>query len=196
MSRLLKVFATLSLMGVAACADYTMTGVTHPAADAAFVAAPGNEDDLTLITGQLPAATQSVSKVIGEEGGTLEIFGGMKDGLPTYHSLDVPAGAVRSPLLFTMTLGSGPYIDVELAAYEIDSRGMADEVGHRGFAKPVYLSLSYAWAVPPVSGDRLEIVYLVGNDRIKERIRTVKSPRHANVVGELHHFSRYAVAVN
>ena len=196
MSRLFKVFATLSLMGVAACADYTMTGVTNPAADPAFVVAPGKANHLTLITGQLPAATQRVFKVIGEEGGTLAIFGGMKDGLPTYHSLEVPAGAVRSPLLFTMTLGSGPYIDVELAAYQIDRRGRVDEVGHRGFATPVYLSLSYAWAVPPVSGDGLEIVYLVGNDHIKERIRTVKSPRHKNVIGELHHFSRYAVAVN
>lgn len=156
------------------------------------------KDFATLVPGQLqlPAgALPYAQKVIGAEGGELILHGLARDGQPTFHRLVVPAGAVQSPALFIIQLASSTEIDVDLFAYRMAANGRQENVGEAGFLKPVFLELSYAWAKSPVDPAALEIVYVVGN-RVKEHMPTRANPIARSVVGQLRHFSRYAVAAD
>lgn len=189
MSRFTKLSFALSLFALVSCADRDTT--TEPSLDPSFSRNPHEASE--LLEGQIPAAVPMVSKVIGKAGGVLVISGGVRNGHPTFHSLTVPAGVLKEDLLFTMELGTQTYIDVELKAYRVKNGERGEEVGHRGFAKPLYLTLSYAWADKPFNPAQLGIVYVQGNE-IKERVRSFRIPNGKFLIGEIRHFSRYSIA--
>jgi hypothetical protein len=188
MSRqLIKVFSLACALAVASCTDagQITRALEAPVGESHTVHAP-NGKEFTIVAGQLPATVRSVSAEIGPDGGVLVLAG----PAGTAHTLTVPAGAVNERLRFEMTLSDGNDIMVDLAAYRL--KGRPEEVGHLGFKKPVLLSLSYAFAAPGLDPSRLSIVYLVGR-AVKEQLPT-RAGNGRFVVGELRHFSRYAVA--
>src|SRR5688572_27410912 len=100
----------------------------------------GGGQEYTLVEGTLPLGLPSleVARLIGVTGGSLSLAG---------HSITIPAGAVRTPTLFIMTLGTSGFVNVELTAVRIVF-GQRIDIGSFGFAngETVKLTLSYAWA--------------------------------------------------
>lgn len=194
MSRSSKLLFTLSLTLFSACSESTITDVSNPVRpSAAVLDDTGNE--LELVKGQLNSRTKLVSKVIGPEGGMLVLPGWGKNGHFAFHSVIVPAGAVTEKLMFAMELSSDEYIEVDLNAYKLDAAGKPIAgTGHRGFSKPVYLTLSYANAEKPVPTGKVRIVYLNEQTGRAERVNSRALPMAQLVIGELRHFSRYTMA--
>jgi hypothetical protein len=192
MTRTLKALFALTLIALASCGDSSTT--TEPNVAPQF---SRNRGTPTLLEGQLPYAPP-VQQIIGPAGGIIVLRGPDRGGVPTFHSLVVPAGAVKENLLFTMEAGSRQYVDVELKAFKIKSntKERGEEVGHLGFRKPLYLTLSYAWADRPFNPTRVRIVHVVGNQIQPEKIRTLRWPSHKSVVGEIRHFSKYSAALD
>lgn len=126
----------------------------------------------------------AVSRVIGAEGGSLAHGG---------HRLDVPAGAVSRPTLFTMRLLEGGFVEVDLHA-SVTRSGRTEDVGEHGFLKPVALQLSYAAAAVDDPA-RLRIVW-VKNDGALEPLPSAVDPTSHAVTALLEHFSAYALASN
>lgn len=190
MTRTLRALFVLTLIAFAGCADRNTATESNVAPSFSR-----NGRSATLLEGQLPYAPP-VEKVIGAGGGILVLRGPDRGGAPTYHALYVTPGAVKENTLFTMELGDARYAGVELRAYRIsDSHGRGEEVGHLGFQRPLYLTLSYAWAEQPVNPNRLTVVHVIGGQIQPERIRTMPWRANKTVVGEIRHFSRYNIAV-
>ena len=119
----LRALAVAFAASLAACADQ---GITAPDA-----AAP-----LSLATARLKSGpsllacpglnTQSASALIGAAGGSLSVGG---------QVMTVPAGAVPSPTLFTMTVPPGRYMEVDISAAGVE---------HYTFARPVSITVDYS----------------------------------------------------
>lgn len=195
MSRFGKLLITFSLTLFSACSESSITDLTNPVRPSASVIDDaGNKVD--LIKGQFDSQQRMVSKVIGPAGGVLILSGDGKDRR-AFHSVIVPAGAVQENLLFTMELSGDDFIIVDLNAYNLDAAGKPiGGTGHRGFAKPVYLTLSYAAAKVQLPKSRLGIVYLNDSTGRAERVNSRALPFVESVMGELRHFSRYAMCGN
>jgi len=169
-----RVFVLLAtLVAFAGCT--TDQGPTGPATPA--VATP--QSDLFLgrfLDGLLACAPQPyarASAVIGPEGGVLRVG---------RHTLVVPRGALTGPVRIT---GEAPVGTV--ASVDFEPHGLQ-------FARTASLTLDYS-SCPlgrlqilkrvAYTDDRLNILsYLVSRDDLL----------HMEVTGDLHHFSRYAVA--
>lgn len=191
MTRILKALFVLTLTAFAGCVDRDTATEGNIARSFSM-----NGSSATLLEGQIPYAPP-VQKVIGTQGGVLVLRGPDRGGVATFHALVVPAGAVHENLLFTMELGDARYAGVELKAFKIKSNvnERGEEVGHLGFQRPLYLTLSYAWSDRPFNPARLSVVHVVGTEIQPERIRTHRWPANKSVVGEIRHFSRYNIAV-
>lgn len=113
-------------------------------------------------------------KVIGAEGGTLEISGG--------HTLTFPAGALSAPTRIRAK------VDTRFIEVDLEPHGIIFPVGR----EPV-LVLSYA-AAAPVSANQLTIIYLDQAGRFLEDMRGTANASVTTVVAKLPHFSKYAVA--
>ena len=188
-----RILALVCTVVFSACGDAGTPTDIAPSYDKKAVEPP--RDFVTLISGQLklPAgAMPFATATIGAAGGSVTLNGLPKDGQPTFHRIVVPAGAVNAPTLFVIQLSSSSAIDVDLFAFRQNSHGKMNNVGELGFLKPVYLELSFAWATSPVDPARLHVGYLVGN-RVRERMPTQANAHARKVIGELRHFSRYAV---
>jgi hypothetical protein len=115
-------------------------------------------------------------KVIGKEGGTLEISGG--------HTLTFPAGALSAPTRIRAKVDAR-YVEVDL-----EPHGIRFPVGR----EPV-LKLSYAGAGPVLTSS-LTIIYLDQAGRFLENMSGTADPNSRVVTARLPHFSRYAIATN
>ncbi|HEX8272849.1 MAG TPA: hypothetical protein VF615_09360 [Longimicrobiaceae bacterium] len=115
-------------------------------------------------------------KVIGKEGGTLEIFGG--------HTLTFPAGALTEPTRIRAKVDTR-YIEVDL-----EPHGITFPSGR----EPV-LRMSYAAAATPVLADRLTIIYLEGARLVEDMGGRAEAGKEI-VTARLPHFSRYAISTN
>ena len=133
-----------------------------------------------------PLPPLSVSQLIGVGGGTLSVMG---------HTLVVPAGAVRIPTLFTMTLPRLGYVEVELHATVTGLLGRLIDVGAKGFDRPVTLSMSYARATNVDDPRDLVILHKLGNNKY-EVIPSVLDVNTKRLRAELEHFSGYCMASN
>jgi hypothetical protein len=130
----------------------------------------------------------SISGLIGLQGGQLTLLG---------HTLTVPAGAVSQPTLFVLTVLPTGYVEVDLEASLTSLLGGLLDVGSRGFAKPVPVTLSYAAGTNVSDPRRLTILrvnsllgygkYEVMPSRVNLTAKTVTT--------ELDHFSRYVIAM-
>jgi hypothetical protein len=119
------------------------------------------------------AAPIRAEKVIGPEGGTLEIPGG--------HSLTFPSGAVSKPTTIRAR------VDMQYVEVDLDPHGIQFPAGR----EPT-LKLSYAGA--STAGFRsLTIAYFDEAGRYLEDMRGVDSSTTQAVNARLPHFSRYAL---
>ena len=123
----------------------------------------------------------SVEAVIGRTGGKL-VLG--------KHVLIVPAGAVPAGTRFRIEKEDGDHVRLHLTA----SRFSENDIGRRGFARPVKLILSYEDAanVNLVSASLLQVMYVRPDEKVEALPSTVDF-RNRSVATELRHFSEYAI---
>jgi hypothetical protein len=162
-----------------------------------FEEASGSEGSATykLIEGRIPSeiADLQVSKLIGIDGGSLNLAG---------HTLTVPAGAVEQPTLFTMTLVTNGYVEVDLSATATDLLGNVIDVGSQGFpkGKEPTLSLTYAWASNVEKGEEGKLLILRMHGEYHsdehEELESAVETDSKDVSVVLDHFSKYCVASN
>jgi hypothetical protein len=141
----------------------------------------------TLVQGTLPLSVKRPheSKVIGLEGGSIELAG---------HTLTVPEGAVVEPTLFVLGVLPNGYVQVELFALVANPlRGLIN-VGEQGFRRPVTLSLTYSWASGVDNPEDLLILHL-REDRVAEPVPSTVDTGTRTVTAQLEHFSRYCMAM-
>jgi hypothetical protein len=149
-----------------------------------------------LVEGQMSAVTDTASKWIGAEGGTLELLGEVKDSQQTKHFIVVPAGAVEQNTLFKLTLASDEYLSVELQAQVQLPNGEYRDIGAYGFLKRIQVFLSYAWATNLDDSQTLTILWDPKNGRAHEKVGGQVSNSDKRVMAELSHFSKYSVALD
>lgn len=132
----------------------------------------------TLTAGSASAA------VIGPEGGRIELGA---------HRLTVPPRAVSRPTRFSMRRVDNGYVEVDLRAAQASANGSEVDVGKRGFARPVVLSLSYAHAQVPEDLAGVVISW-VKPDGTLQPLTSVHDARQQSITAELDHFSGYVLA--
>jgi hypothetical protein len=117
-----------------------------------------------------PAQTV-VSAIIGPNGGSLRLGP---------HSLVVPAGAVREPITFSLTVASRTSIALDCGPSPFR------------FDVPVTLTLSYAGTsfTSAANPSNIEILYMAADGSLEEIPGTV-DVRGASVTAQVSHFSRY-----
>jgi hypothetical protein len=154
------------------CGDSTPTGVA---------AAPQPQADLIggLLggTGLLSCSNlpyDSMTKVIGPAGGSLRVGP---------HSFFIPSGALGQQTTITMVLPTGQHVN----AVRFKPAGLQ-------FAKPTYLTMSYAncsllgWLLPK------HIAYVDDNLNILYYLLALPNIFNQTVTGRVNHFSEYAMA--
>jgi hypothetical protein len=122
---------------------------------------------------------QVIRGLVGPSGGAMDVLG---------HSLEVPAGVVVNPTLFTMVVPPGTAVQVELTAIGVAS---GVDMGARGFHDPVRLALSYEGA-EGVAPDRL-VLGRVEPDGSTTPIPSSVDVETRTVWADLHQFSRYTL---
>jgi len=172
---------------VANCADQSPMGVSTAPSSSVARATYGPQKDLIgdvtglvgnlgqalglLSCSPLPAATSSAT--IGPWGGSVNVGP---------HTLVVPAGALSQNVTITATLsGNG------VNAITFQPEGLQ-------FAKPAYLTMSYANC--NLLGKLLpkHIAYTNDSYQILEYLLSLDNLFAKRVTGQVHHFSHYAVA--
>ena len=117
--------------------------------------------------------TLTVSQVVGPAGGVVQIG---------KHALTVPKGALSSKVTIT----------AEAVADSFNSIRFGPE-GLK-FAKPASLSMDYYNCLIPVLLSSAYVAFVDENKRILEKTPSIDYRDRYLVVGEINHFSRYAVA--
>lgn len=128
-------------------------------------------ENLTELLSCSPQQYESVSEVIGPDGGTIVVGA---------HSLTIPAGALAEQYTIQAEQVSGRVNSVRFSP-----EGLT-------FAQPATLSLSYANCSPPIVAN--QVVYTDELLQILELLPSVDDPETRTVTGDIEHFSRYAVA--
>jgi hypothetical protein len=149
-----------------------------------------------LLKGQLSGPVGAAVKWIGPEGGTLTLTGNMKNGVPTAHVLVIPPLAVPARTKFTLRVASHTRLSVVLKAERKDLTGHLVDVGAAGFALPVTLTLSTAWATNLLHPAHVRILYDPANGNPMQLVPSVSSSSSLTVTATLSHFSKYAAAEN
>jgi hypothetical protein len=142
-------------------------------------------DPILSVGGILNAV--STGQLIGFGGGSISVLG---------HTLVVPAGAVTQPTLFTMIVLPTGKVEVDLLATVGTLFGVLD-VGGKGFAKPIPVTLTYSRSTNVGShGSELKVLRinsLLGYGNYEVMPTTVDtSTKKASTA--LDHFSRYTLA--
>ena len=143
------------------------------------------EQDYVRITDRLPTdvPSLSISSVIGLLGGEVHLAG---------HVIRVPAGAVTLPTVFTLTVATNGYVEVDVKALTTDLLGRTLNIGEKGFKKPVTLTLTYARATNVTDPARLKLMRL-NSDGKHEILPSKVSDTGKVVSAQLDHFSRYCL---
>jgi hypothetical protein len=126
-------------------------------------------------------AVGSVEAVIGSAGGTL-VLG--------EHVLMVPAYAVDANTTFRMEKEDGDHVRIHLTA----SRYGDNDIGARGFNRPVRLMLSYGSSanVGTLTASRLKVMYIRPDQRV-EALPSMVNYYDRWVGTDLRHFSEYGI---
>lgn len=123
----------------------------------------------------------AVEAVIGPAGGTLSLG---------EHILFVPPHAVDAEATFRMEKHAGTHVRLHLTA----SRHAENDVGRRGFKRPLTLMLSYRDAANLAASDisALQVMYIRNDNRVKPLPSSINY--FDRWVGtELRHFSEYGI---
>ena len=100
---------------------------------------------------------------------------------------------MRLPTVFLLVVLPSGRVEVELQALVSNLFGVLS-IGEQGFARPVSLSLSYAWASGVDDPQALKILHL-RDEGGAEPLSTRVDPVGRTVTAELEHFSRYCMAI-
>lgn len=119
-----------------------------------------------------PRPFEGEAAIIGPDGGTLHIGA---------HELVIPKGALSREELIVAEAPTSSLVDVDFYPEGLQ------------FAKSAKLTLSYKECVVPVDLD-LRLAYIGWGLRILELPPSVDSKDSSEVIGDIDHFSRYAVA--
>ena len=182
MSKMLKrygVWALALTMTMVGCDDVQDMALTGPGSSSEILIVTTNEQGYTTAVETEPEVGV-VTAVIDGNGGELNIG---------HHRLVVPAGAVSAPTTFVMNKLPGE-IKVDLTATRI----LPNDVGARGFDKPVRLELSYERAANVEANSELAIRWrrLDGTAEVLDSW----ADEGAKLVGaNLNHFSIYDLAI-
>lgn len=133
---------------------------------------------------------------VDETGGSVSITGSDHRDLPIAHTLIVPAGVVAQNTLFCMRLDPSNHMKVELTAYAVAVDGSAVNVGRRGFDSPVYLDMAYSGTSLTERHERMTIVYEPEIGPLELVHSTSWGEARTSALGELWHFSKYALALD
>lgn len=140
------------------------------------------ETTLELVHRTFAALQEIGTEVISTAGGLLEVEN---------HDLAVPAGAVLHPTVFSMTALEGTTVEVELRAWDVAT---GEDVGGKGFEKPVQLALSYADVEIDDPSDLVIVRIMPDGSRVP--LETHLDRENQQVTAELDHFSRYGLCRN
>jgi hypothetical protein len=175
----------LALVALVACSEQ-VAGPLDPQQSPSFSRSL-DEDQLAIANGLKPRFEEAgafVEQTIGPEGGFLYI---------DLHYLYVPEGAVRRPTVFRMTTWGDGRIGADLTATSVRSDEIND-VGKKGFRKPVYLYFSYEHAPnAPHDPSLIQVVWVKDSGELVAQPTQVYQD-HKIAVGTLDHFSDYALA--
>lgn len=181
----------LLLVGVTACEGPSDSRITAPSSQPEALLGLGGATagPYTLIKDPLlPGLTKAVTttSLIGINGGSITLLG---------HTITVPAGAVSVPTLFAVTVLPTGYVEVDLLATVSSVLGLVTDVGSKGFAKPVNLTLTYSRGTN-VSDPRklhiLRIKSILGYSKYEVLPSTVNTTAKT-VTAPLDHFSHYVL---
>jgi hypothetical protein len=178
-----SLLSTLALM-------LALTGC-ESASDSGLLLEPKHEQEQVLISWKygngytVVAETEetvgSVEGVIGSAGGVLALG---------KHLLVVPEGAVTGPTTFRITKQDGDHVRLHLKA----SRYGDNDVGARGFLKPVRLMLSYEGAsnLSQADIDAMRVMYIREDQKV-EALPSLVNYYDRWVGTDLRHFSEYGI---
>lgn len=124
------------------------------------------------------------SAIIGPVGGILQVDD---------HSISIPAGAVSQPAEFSMQVADGYRIEVDLRAIDPET---GEDVGGKGFNRPVQLALSYEDARISSWDARKLVIVRVLDDGTRVPLPSTVNTWTKTVTAELDHFSRYMLCRN
>lgn len=155
-----------------------------------------SEEDGEKVTEDGYTGPTKAAAWIGSSGGSLSLAG---------HSLVVPEGAVSQAMCFTMELGTGSYVDVDLHAWRMESGDGCDVEKVGGdewggtlwtgeFQTPVKLSLTYSRATN-VSDPSVLVVAWQKSSTTMDLLSSHVDTTAETVSAELDHFSMYALAI-
>lgn len=119
-----------------------------------------------------PRPFEGDAEIIGPDGGTLHIG---------EHQLVIPRGALTEEQLIVAEATTSSLVDVEFSPEGLQ------------FQRPAQLTVSYKNCDVPAGVD-LRLVYLGVGNRVLEWPSSDDDRTTSEVTGEIHHFSRYAVA--
>lgn len=137
------------------------------------------------VLAQLLNQPVKVSQLVNVDGGSLELLG---------HELTVPAGAVLQPTLFTLTVLPSGHVEVYLTALSTNLLGGILNVGKKGFAEPVEVTLTYKRSTNVTDPSTLIILREKGLFGQPQPMPSTVDQVNETVTAELDHFSRYFVA--
>jgi hypothetical protein len=161
------------------------------ASDSGLLLEPKHEEEQVLISWKFgngftvvretEETVGSVEAEIGAAGGVLSLG---------KHLLVVPAYAVSRPTTFRMEKQDGDHVRLKLTA----SRYSDNDVGRRGFARPVRLMLSYEGAanVSREALDGMRVMYIREDQRV-EVLPSLVNYYDRWVGTDLRHFSEYGI---
>lgn len=152
-----------------------------------------SEEDGELVTEEGYTGPTRAAAWIGSAGGSLSLAS---------HSLTVPEGAIQGDLCFTMELGSGSVVDVDLNAWEMDSSeeckvegdGWEGNLWKGDFDVPVALALTYSRANNVSDPADLVVAWVKSATDILPLSSSVDTASET-VSSELDHFSEYALFI-
>lgn len=152
-----------------------------------------SEEDGEKVTEDGYSGPTKAAAWIGSSGGSISLAG---------HSLVVPEGSVTQPMCFTMELGTGDYVDVDLHAWLMES-SEGCEVGEEEwdgtlwtgeFGVPVRLSLTYSRANNVGDPSLLVVAWEISATELDLLDSSVDETAET-VSTELDHFSSYVIAM-
>jgi hypothetical protein len=174
---------TLALMlALAGCENASEPGLLlEPKHDSEQVLISWKYGNGYTVVAETEESVGSVEAVIGRAGGVLALG---------EHVLLVPAYAVDANTTFRIEKGDGDHVRLHLSA----SRYSHNDVGARGFNRPVRLMLSYNGAsnVGTRTASQLKVMYIRPDQRV-EALPSMVNYYDRWVGTDLRHFSEYGI---
>lgn len=189
----------LLLLAVAAACDGMGPGHAPVGPDASTPLFQESEEDAELATEDGYTGPTRAAAWIGSSGGSLSLAG---------HSITVPEGAVSGSMCFTMELGTGNAVDVDLNAWQMDSsegckvEGDGSEGGESWegtlwqgeFEVPVTLALTYSRVNNVDDPSDLQVAWLKSSTDVLPLSSSIDATSET-VWSQLEHFSMYALII-